>query len=510
MAKNKKTVSSTGGESSLRTLVAQLKQESIDNGDLIVASNFILSNISNNIADMTEHILKMPVIMATATAPAPLVAKEKDAENLKETEKDNKREDKISTTLDNSLTELKELRKDLKKGGLLDLLLAGAAILGGSVLGIAQQYLNVFSKIFKPVLQLFEGDGKTWGKMMDRVRDGWKSFTSLFTKLGNWFMEGKTGSVINKGIEIFKSIGNMFGKVVEYFKSVGNLIAEAWAGINAVFGSKEGGFIGKIVNFFKGIGDKFKYFFKLGVQIGKKILFPIITLYDTIMGALEGYEKEGVFGAIKGAIAGFINSIIGGLLDLVKDGVSWLLNLLGFENASKFLDSFSFQELIEKAVDGFFNFVKGMFDFVVDVFTNPGKAMEKLAEMGNMASEGLKKLLRTLLPNPAGGTAEKIASKLIPDSVYEFAGMDPKTGAVVQQTADTGVATKALQGTTNENTAVKAEAAAKTAMAGAAASMSNSSSQVVNNNTTQAAIIRSKATNWDPEDQWARGLAYGA
>jgi hypothetical protein len=117
-----------------------------------------------------------------------------------------------------------------------------------------------------------------------------------------------------------------------------------------------------------------------------------------------------------------------------------------------------------------------------------------------------------MLPNPSGSKAEKIASKLIPDSIYEFAGLDPKTGAVVQGTSETGVATKALEGTTTENTMAKGEQAAKAAMATAASSVASSTSQTINNNTTQAAIIKSKTTNWEPDDQWARGggMAWGA
>ena len=493
---------STGGESSLRTLVSELKKESNDNGELIVSSNFILSNISNNIADLTEHMLKMPVIMASSSnapmvEPKPVEAikeaatsgLEMKAEVVKETEKDNKREDKIKSTLEKSLEELGALRKDLKKGGLMDLLLGAGALIAGGIIGLVSQYFAVFKKIFKPLVDLFSGEGKMFANLLDKVKDGWKSFTGLFAKIANFISKGPIGEI---------------GRVIE----------EAFAGIKQVFGSKEGGMIGKIISFFKEAGGKFKYFLKLGEVIGKKILFPIITIYDTVMGALEGYDKGGIFGAIKGAISGFINSIFGGVLDLLKDGVSWLLGLLGFENASKFLDSFSFQDLIKQAVDGFFNFIKSMFDFVMDVFTNPGKAMEKLAGIGDAATEGLKKILRSSLPTPGGSGISGIAAKFIPDAVYEFAGLDPKTGAQVTGTSETGVASKALTAVTGQNTAAKDEGASKAAaVAGAASAMSsNNSSQTVNNNSTQAAIIRSKTTNWEADDQWARGggMAWGA
>jgi hypothetical protein len=159
-----------------------------------------------------------------------------------------------------------------------------------------------------------------------------------------------------------------------------------------------------------------------------------------------------------------------------------------------------------------FDFVNGLIDFVVNLFTKPDAAMAQLQGLADMATEFIKKVLRGVLPNPSGNGPAAWAAKAIPDSVYEFAGMNPKTGAIVAETPSTGMATKALEKTTSENTDVKTESAAKAALAASAASMNNSSSsQVVNNNTTQTAILKSKSTNWEPDDQWARsGLAWGA
>ena len=486
MAKNKKSGGGgTGGESSLRTLVDQLRKESIDNGELIVASNFILSNISSNIADMTEHILKMPTMIAASQGAAPSVAlKEVQNEQKKEETKDNEREDRIKSTLEKSLEELQGLRKDMKKGSLLDILISGAALLAGSVIGLVKQYFDIFKKTLSPLIKLFQGNGKMFAGLVDRIKDGWVAFSNVFVRLGKFFGESS---------------------IVKYLKETAGVIGEFFKGVGALFsGGGSEGFISKLTKFFASIADKFKYFLKLGEVIGRRILFPIITIYDTVMGALQGFDREGIFGAFKGAIAGFINSIFGGILDLLKDGISWVLNLLGFENASKFLDSFSFQALIEQAINGIFDFFKGVFNFVMDLFKNPAAAMEKLAAIGDAAKEGLKKILRSLLPNPSGSGAEKIAAKLIPDAIYEFAGLDPKTGAVVQGTSETSVAAKALEGSTSENRVVNAEKEAKAAGQAAMAGMNSSASSVVNNNTTQAAILRAKSTNWEPDDQWAR------
>jgi hypothetical protein len=485
--KNKNTGGGTGGESSLRTLVDQLRKESVDNGELIVTSNFILTNISNNIADMTNHILSMPALaMATSPAASSAMLKEDKAEVAKEQEKDNKREDRIKTTLEKSLEELQGLRKDMNKGSILDILISGAALLAGSVIGLVKTYLDIFKKALSPLLSLFKGDGKLFASLVDKVRDGWLAFSNVFVRIGSFFASTA---------------------IAKYIKETGSVIGEFFKGVGALFsgGGASGGIINSLVKMFGELAGKFSYFLKLGEVIGRRILFPIITIYDTVMGALDGFNKEGIFGAFKGAITGFINSIFGGILDLLKDGVSWVLNLFGFENSSKFLDSFSFQELIAQGIEGLFNFFRDSVSFIIDMFKNPGQLMDKLASIGDTATEGLKKILRSLLPNPSAGGVQSIAAKLIPDSVYEFAGMDPKTGAVVQGTTEKGVATKALENVSTENSQAKGEQAAKAAAAAAGAAMNSSSNQTVNNNTTQAAILKSKATNWEADDMWARG-----
>ena len=118
-----------------------------------------------------------------------------------------------------------------------------------------------------------------------------------------------------------------------------------------------------------------------------------------------------------------------------------------------------------------------------------------------------KKILRAVLPKPGGSGIGSWVAKAIPDSVYEYAGLNPKTGEEVQQTSETGTPTKALEKTTNENIAAKDEGATKAAVGAVAASQNSNSQNVVNNNTNTAAVVKSKATNWEPDDQWARGGA---
>jgi hypothetical protein len=55
MAKGKKNSGGTGGESSLRSLVAELRKESNDNGELIVSTNFSYRNCTISIHSTFKH-----------------------------------------------------------------------------------------------------------------------------------------------------------------------------------------------------------------------------------------------------------------------------------------------------------------------------------------------------------------------------------------------------------------------------------------------------------------------
>ncbi|MGB1975825.1 MAG: hypothetical protein ACPHQD_17490, partial [Vibrio toranzoniae] len=104
----------------------------------------------------------------------------------------------------------------------------------------------------------------------------------------------------------------------------------------------------------------------IGRVIGR-LFYPltlIMTVWDVVKGAIAGFEDEGFVGAIQGGITGLVNGVIGMPLDLLKSVVSWILGKFGFENAEKALDSFSFEDLISRAIDGIFD----MFKMVINGF----------------------------------------------------------------------------------------------------------------------------------------------
>jgi hypothetical protein len=260
----------------------------------------------------------------------------------------------------------------------LMLLLAAGTFLIGSIVGAVEQ-LGIFIKSALGETKL----GKAVGEFVKTI-------------------SGKISSVIDFGKDIVGKItdvvkdtfGKLFSKVKESFSFLGK-IADFIKGIFAPAIKEISDFIGKIAKFFSGGGgsgllddfgklfSKIGTFFKIGKSFGKavvkllgKLALPltiIMGIWDTVIGAIEGYKEGGIAGAFKGGITGLLNSVIGSLLDLVKDGVSWLLGALGFENAEKFLDSFSFSDLISKMVNAIFEI------FSAEKFS---KAFEKFNVVG--------------------------------------------------------------------------------------------------------------------------------
>ena len=247
---------------------------------------------------------------------------------------------------------------------------------------------------------------------------------------------------------------------------------------------------------------------KLGRIIGKAFL-PLTVLlgaFDAISGAIEGYEKEGITGAVKGAFGGLISGLIGWIGDLA--GWLWgsLLEVLGFEELGKSIKEIDFtkaiNDLIQSSIgsliemvqtffgsiaEGFGKILDGDFSGLLDIVGAPFKALYAgIKELfGFDPVESLKKSFLTIAPpgsfldyiipdsvyeylgatkkepeplsGPEMATAKEVAqkllmsyappgswaSKLIPDSVYEAAGIDPVTGALEKAVAGSSAATVA-------------------------------------------------------------------
>jgi len=121
------------------------------------------------------------------------------------------------------------------------------------------------------------------------------------------------------------------------------------------------------------------------------------ALYDTFVEVRKKFlEGAGVGELIQTAIVNFVGAF-GKILDFAKNLLADVLEFFGFEDIAKSFREFSFEKIIEDALNAVFDFFKKIFDF--------------------------KNILRAVLPDPKG-----FPGKYIPEGVYAAAGIDKETG----------------------------------------------------------------------------------
>jgi hypothetical protein len=377
---------------------------------------------------------------------------------------------------------------DMKKGkGLLGILATVAVFAAGLLIGF-------FSTIIEK-LKKFSLYGKI-AKIFTRIQ-------GVFTRIGTFIRESKLGEKI-KNIwtrvkNFFGPIGRFFGKVGRFFgkmlKPVLNMIRNMpiskWVGKFAkVLGSvfrgigKVFGFVTKLIGSTGGGGFLSKIF-KIGKTLGRvlgKLALPItiiMALVESVIGAFEGYKEGGIMGAIKGGLKGLLNSLIGWIIDIPKDLISWILNAFGFEDASKWLDSWDFASLFDGlwdfysniwegilaamsltgdwldswSFDGIFTSIKdfffGIWDGIIDWLNSVG---EGIADMFGSATDFMtdfyRKILKAILPDRNKKRSfwdpVQLVATAIPDKVYDWANASsgsstsPSSAAIGTTPSSTG------------------------------------------------------------------------
>lgn len=179
------------------------------------------------------------------------------------------------------------------------------------------------------------------------------------------------------------------------------LLGDNFGAVAAIIGTIAVLFGGRIIRLFtglvkgvqgviRGVSGLAARFSGLTKIFGRLFLpFTIITgAIGAIQGAIDGFKEDGVLGGIEGAISGLLTTIVGYPLDLLTSAVAWIAGKLGFENAQATLEAFSFSDLIDKTIGGIFDMVKGAFNWIGTLFTDPVAALESLA-MGLIGPDGL-------------------------------------------------------------------------------------------------------------------------
>ena len=270
------------------------------------------------------------------------------------------------------------------------------------------------------------GEGGLLGKMLAPIG---RFFTRLKTFFTSFEPIRKIGGFIDDVIKgagrVLRPVGNFFTRLAGFFRTFVNYVK----GLVAASASATG-----ILRFAAGFG-----------KVLGKLFLPVtivMSAFDFITGFIDGFkESEGnnivsrFIDGVGGGLSKLVGNLIGIPLDLLKSGVSFIAGMLGFEEAEKFLDSFSFTDFITDIVKLPYTLLSKAVDYIVGVFTGEndliGDIVGGLGNLMDTAKQFIKDMLRKILPNPKGNLLSKLASKAIPDSVYEFAGIDPDTGQII-------------------------------------------------------------------------------
>ena len=273
---------------------------------------------------------------------------------------------------------------------------------------------------FKPITSTFTG-------LVDTVSDALRPVTTFFTSIGE-----KIGAVV----KFFPTIN--FSALTDIFGFAGTVDAPGKGII---------GFLSGIADFARPILEPIK---KIAGLALRPMFMAMITAIDFVVGFYEGFKGEegslldkltaGLEGGIKGVIKGFTEAI-----DLIFIELpAWIAGKLGFEGVSEKLKEFSLTALVDPAWEAVKNFFKSAMDDPSATFAELGNTLK------NIPINFLKSVMAAALPDPdifkfnlpeadlgilgkfGGG---EINLNPFPDALYKFAGIDPVTGANMEERA---------------------------------------------------------------------------
>jgi len=359
----------------------------------------------------------------------------------------------IAAGIDNLAAGVANIKaEDVGMGLLAPIGLIGAVIVsfvGGFVTEVKRQFdglkalVATFGRLFKPIKDAITSAGKSMfgntliSAFFDTIKNGFTRIGNFLGGITTFIKDSKFVSIISDGAT---KVRTAIRTISDPFVKIGESIGKSVTRVLAM--SSEGGVISKVLGFAKGFGATLgKLFLPVTIVIGA---------FDAITGFIDGFkESEGnnilsrFYDGVGGGLGKLVGNLIGIPLDLLKSGVSWIMSKLGFDSAVEFLESFSFAELIKNLVSAPFNMISKAIDYIVKLFTGDANLFADIGSMFGSIADGatslLKSILRGILPDPSGesdgvfGFIKKAVSAVIPDGVYEFAGLDPKTGEAIPE-----------------------------------------------------------------------------
>lgn len=277
------------------------------------------------------------------------------------------------------------------------LAIGGLVALPALVTGFVEGMFTFLSDFVKGAMKLFKIDpSKLTLPFTEMIENNFGKNSKLFKTLDNLITTTYVyfDDYLVKPLTNFRdTTGKLFTRIRNYFDPTGILskvftpITNGFDSIGGVF-SKIGATFGK---FFSGI----RAFGALAGKIFAPIALAMAALdtYNSTVAAIadeKGFLDKFIAG-FYGLIEGAINSLIMMPLDLLKDGISWIAEKLGFDNFSEMLDSFSFESLFSEMIDNVTDAVQKMVRFPVSLLSGTGAAISALLPGGESPVEAFNR-----------------------------------------------------------------------------------------------------------------------
>ena len=264
--------------------------------------------------------------------------------------------------------------------------ISGALI--GAAAGLTVGFLSMWKDIFKFIGGKLAKMFPNVTKMLSDIFGKGGKVSKFFTSIKAFFLESKAFKTISNMIDTAKgtiakamkpiktAFTTMKTGFTTFFKKIKSWVKLITGPIDTVKGllgmgkstgtgmSKFGKYFGKFFKIFKG-------FFA-------KLFYPLQVIISLVEGFFEAKDaankSEGMlatfFNSIIGFFGGILDGLIFGMMDLIKDGISWIAGFLGFEEVEKFLDSFSFSDMFNEFLDDVYAWFNLLFSDPVAALTN--------------------------------------------------------------------------------------------------------------------------------------------
>lgn len=313
-----------------------------------------------------------------------------------------------------------------------------------------QSASGLFKKITDPIKNFFNGlkgaadSSSKIGKVLGRFFSAFKligRFVAFPVTVIMGIVDGFKGLMAGSKRQIGtfdKIIGGAIGAITGVIKGlVGmplDLLKSAVSWIAGKLGFEN----------FSAMLDKFSFseFFQ---EIGDRLADTIVGLKDKFIYTIQNlgaslmrpFEDGFDFSALIEFVVTLPYKLTTGLLDLLKNGIASLAELLGASDFAATLDGFSFVDTFERIISFVKELPRKLMDFVMEKIDAGMQALSSGLEVAGdfavAAKNQLKRILAGILPDP-----DSIAGKLVPDVLWDFVKITPPTPVEVTAEAAEG------------------------------------------------------------------------